>query len=98
MPILLGSSLVSPDKPTSAERARARSSRSAESTRIRPFNKPASSEIDLGQFSRFFGTQIIQQRGDALMVALDRRVRPMQLQETSQNLSRHNRHGHAPLF
>jgi hypothetical protein len=44
---------------------------------MRSFSESPSSESDLGQFSRIFGTQIIQQCGDALMIALDCRVRPM---------------------
>jgi hypothetical protein len=44
---------------------------------MRPSGKASSSEIDLGEFSRIFGTQVVQQRGDPLMIALDCRVRPM---------------------
>jgi hypothetical protein len=51
----------------------------------------------LGQFFRIFGAQIIQQGGDALMIALDCRVRTVQLQEARQDLKRRNRHGRAPF-
>jgi len=64
--------LISPDKSPSAERAHTRSiSGPAEAACTRPFGKCASSEGNLG--CHRIGTlaaQVIQQRVDALMIAL----------------------------
>jgi hypothetical protein len=78
-----------------AERAGARSNRaSPEGTRSRPSDKTASPERDLGRChlvgscAGVLVAQIVQQRIDALMIALNRCVWAVQLEKARQNLQR----------
>jgi hypothetical protein len=70
----------------------------AESTSVSPSDKAAAPEINLGQLFGILCAQVVQQRRDTLMIALDCCVLPMQLQETGQDLKRSNRHVRAPFF
>src|SRR5437667_12241551 len=79
--------LVSSDKPAPAERAGTRSiSRSAKGACVCPSDKTASSEINLGRvgsdaFLRTLLAHVVQERVNALMIALNCRTRPVQLHE-----------------
>jgi hypothetical protein len=83
-------SLIAPDETTAAE-ARSNISRppeaaaaiitpaTAESAGTGTANEAAAAKIDFGQFAGVLPTQIIQDGVDALMVALNRRARTVQL-------------------
>src|ERR1700754_3412480 len=80
-----------PDKPAAPESAAAAITRPAKTAGPAASYEAAAPEIDLSCFRVWF-TQIAQQCVDALMVALERCARPMQLQDTRKDLQCGNRH------
>jgi hypothetical protein len=67
-------------------------SRSAKPAAVPSASKETAPEIDLGRLYSILPAQITQQCVDALVIALDRCARSMQLQDSRQNLQRRNRH------
>src|SRR5258708_34768107 len=65
---------------------------SAKAAAVSSASKETAPEIDLGRLYSILPAQITQQCVDALVIALDRCARSMQLQDSRQNLQRRNRH------
>jgi hypothetical protein len=80
-----------PDKPAPAEAATVVSAASTKTAVPAAANKTAP-EVNLGRRYTILPAQLAQQCVDALVIALDRCARPMQLQDSRQNLQRGNRH------